>query len=325
MKPAAAQVHILSLGQLDFAPGGLSEPPFQLLRQGAAPLNTLLAAHAPDIRGIITASRIGAGPELIAQLPNLEIIANCGVGYDSVDVVAAAAAGVIVTNTPDVLNEEMADFTIGLLLATIRQLPQADRFIRAGSWRAGRQFPLSPTLRGRKIGIAGMGRIGKAVARRLSGFELPISYYGRQAQNLPYQYFPSLPALAAAVDTLIVVLPGGAATRHAVDAPVLAALGPQGVLINVARGSVVDEPALISALASRAILAAGLDVFAHEPAVPEALLRMEQVVLLPHIGTSTHATRDEMFALVVRNLVSWFTGRGPLTPVPETPWQPPGP
>jgi lactate dehydrogenase-like 2-hydroxyacid dehydrogenase len=236
-----------------------------------------------------------------------------------VDVSAAARHGVVVTNTPDVLNDEMADFTVGLMLATIRRFPQADRFVRTGQWESG-AFPLGASLRGRKIGIAGMGRIGKVIAKRLEGFDVPVSVFMRRPQpDLRYPYHATLKSLAEAVDVLIVVLPGGAATKNIIDAEILEALGPNGILINVARGSVVDEEALIEALQTGKIFAAGVDVFSREPHVPEALKQMENVVLLPHIGTSTHHTRGLMAQLVIDNVISWFDGKGPLTPVAETP------
>ncbi len=314
------QVKILSIGQMDKRVDEALLERFEIYRDDATGLESAVAAHGHEISAIITRGRCRSDAALIARLPKLELIANFGVGYDSIDVAAAAARGVVVTNTPDVLNGEMADFTVGLLLATIRRLPQADRHVRSGLWGKGENFPLAPSLRGRSVGIAGMGRIGKVIARRLEGFDVPISVYGRRKQpDLAYPFYSDLRELAAAVDTLIVVLPGGPQTVNVVDAQVLEALGPNGVLINVARGSVVDEAALIAALQSGTILAAGLDVFAQEPKVPEALLEMEQVVLLPHIGTATHHTRGLMGQLVIDNVRSWFDGNGPLTPVAETP------
>ncbi|OYV35581.1 MAG: 2-hydroxyacid dehydrogenase [Rhodospirillales bacterium 20-64-7] len=293
---------------------------FELIPADRDTLDAVLAEHAADIPALVTRGRIPVTAGLIARLPKLELISNFGVGYDSVDCQAAAQAGVVVTNTPDVLNDEMADFTVGLLLATIRRIPHADRHVREGHWAGGQNFPLSASLRGRHIGIAGLGRIGKVIARRLSGFDLPISVYGRRAQpDHDFPYHRKLVDLARAVDTLIVVLPGGPETRNVVDAEVLQALGPEGVFINVARGSVVDEEALIDALRNGTILAAGLDVFADEPRVPEALHAMENVVLLPHIGTATQHTRGLMAALAAQNIVSWFAGNGPVTPVAETP------
>lgn len=281
----------------------------------------LLAQIADRVRFIAAGGHSHVDAAMIAALPKLEIIANFGVGYDTVDAVAAARHGVVVTNTPEVLNEDVADLAMALLLATIREVPQADRFLRQGKWLAG-NYPLTrATLRGRTLGIVGLGRIGKAIARRAEAFGLKIAYYGRRRQDgVAYAYHASVQALAEAVDTLMIILPGGAETRHLIDAEVLKALGSEGVLINVARGSVVDEDALIEALRERTILAAGLDVFADEPHVPEALTALDNVVLLPHVGSATIHTRRAMGQLVVDNLVSWRDGKGPLTPVTETPW-----
>ena len=278
-----------------------------------------LRGVGPAIRGLAASTLAGAiGAAMFDRLPALEIVANFGVGYDNIDATAAAARGIAVTNTPGVLDAEVADLTIGLLLATLRRLPQADRFVRDGRWPGG-AFPLSPTLRGRRVGIVGLGAIGKAVARRLDGFDIAIAYHGRTRQpDVGYEYHASLVALAAACDVLIAIVPGGAATTHLIDAAVLAALGPQGVLINVSRGSVVDEVALTAALESGAIWGAGLDVFADEPHVPPALLTMANVVLLPHIGSASRHTRAAMGQLVVDNLIAWFDDGRPLTPVIET-------
>lgn len=276
-------------------------------------------AEAGSIRGLATNTLFGRlGAEVMDRLPALEIIANFGVGYDNIDVAEAARRGIVVTNTGGVLDEEVADLTLGLLLATVRRLPQAERHLREGRWEQG-AFALSPTLRGRRVGILGLGAIGKAVARRLEGFGVDIAYHGRSRQDgVAYPWYPSPRALAEAVDVLVVVVPGGAATTGLVDADVLAALGPQGVLVNVARGSVVDEPALIAALQQGTIQAAGLDVFAHEPHVPEALLALDNVVLLPHVGSGSVATRTAMGQLMIDNLSAWFASGKALTPVPET-------
>lgn len=276
-----------------------------------------LARTGPQIRGAVAGGPVDAG--LVARLPALEIVANFGVGYDGVDTAACAARGIVVTNTPDVLTDEVADLALGLLLATVRELPQSDRFVREGRWLE-KPYPLTSTLRGRRLGILGLGRIGRAIASRAAAFGLDIAYHGRNRQpDVPHAYYDSPVALAAAVDILMVVAPGGAGTRHLVDAAVLAALGADGVLINVARGSLVDEEALIAALEAGTIRAAGLDVFADEPRVPARLIARDDVVLLPHVGSASVHTRNAMARLVVDNLVSWFDGRGPLTPVPETP------
>ena len=287
---------------------------------GGMDVEGAIAAHGPEIRAIATRGRLKVDEAMMALLPKLEIVSNFGVGYDTVDASAAAKRGVVVTNTPEVLNEEVADLTLGLLLATVREIPQADRFLREGKWLNG-AYPLGLTLRERKVGIVGMGRIGKAIARRIEAFGLPISYYTRTPQaDLPYRHYGDLVAMAADVDTLILILPGGPSTKHLINAQVLEALGPDGILINVARGTVVDEQALIAALKAGTIRAAGLDVFEDEPRVPAELIAMQNVVLLPHVGSSTHYTRTAMGQLVVDNILSWFAGKGPITPVAETPW-----
>jgi lactate dehydrogenase-like 2-hydroxyacid dehydrogenase len=259
---------------------------------------------------------------LLATLPKLQIISSFGVGYDHIDVKAAAKRGIIVTHTPDVLTEEVADTTIGLLLNTLRELPQAERFLRAGRWPAG-NYPLSrATLRHRTVGIVGLGRIGMAIAHRLEAFGVPIVYHTRQKRpELGYRHYTRLLDMARDVDTLIVIVPGGAGTKNMINADVLSALGPNGVVINVARGSVIDEPALIAALRERKILAAGLDVFAAEPHVPEELLALDNAVLLPHVGSASEFTRAKMDQLLVDNIQAWAAGEPPLTPVPETPFR----
>lgn len=314
------QVHILSMGQMmPTAEAGLAQH-FVVHKATVGGVAAIVAAFGDKIRGIATRGREKSDAALIASLPKLEIIANCGVGYDSIDLSAARARGITVTNTPDVLNEEVADFTVGLLLATIRELPQADRFVRDGKWTSG-AYPLTQTLRDRTIGMIGMGRIGQAIAKRVAAFGVPVVYHSRKKQaGLDYRYYPDLTTMAGEVDTLIAIVPGGAATRHMIDAKILAALGPRGILINVARGSVVDQDALIDALRNGTIHGAGLDVFVEEPNVPAALIALSNVVLMPHVGSATHHTRAAMGDLVVDNLRSWFAGEGPVTPVPETPW-----
>src|SRR5665213_3626785 len=258
--------------------------------------------------------------DLLERFPKLEIVSSFGVGYDNVDVKYAAAHNIIVTNTPEVLTEEVADTALGLLLCTVRELPQAERYVRAGKWPQA-QFPLSKaTLRNRTVGMVGMGRIGKAIARRLEAFGVPVVYHSRNPQKgVGYKYYPKLIDMARDVDTLMVIVPGGATTANMINAEVLKALGSQGIVINMARGSVVDEPALIEALKNRTIHSAGLDVFAKEPHVPKDLLDMDHVVLFPHLGSSTEVTRAAMDQLVVDNILAWAAGKPPLTPVSETP------
>ena len=270
------------------------------------------------VRGIAAMSAISAA--FIDCLPKLEIIASFGVGYDHVDARHAASRGIVVTNTPEVLSEEVADTAIGLLLNTVRELSRAESWLRAGRWVEDGPYPLTrATLRGRKVGILGMGRIGQAIARRVEGFGVPISYHNRRpVAGVPYSYFPTLAGLAEHVDTLISVAPGGAATEKIVDAAILAALGPQGVFVNIGRGSTVDQEALIAALRDGTILAAGLDVYAEEPEVPAELIALPNATLLPHVGSASIHTRDAMADLVVDNLVGWFQSGAPLTPVAET-------
>lgn len=298
------------------------EPAFTVHRLiEAADREALLKRIADRVRALAvtyTNQRIDAA--FMQRFPKLELISSFGVGYDHVDARWAGGHGIIVTNTPDVLNEEVADTALGLLLCTVREFPQADRFLRAGKWEQG-PYPLSAaTLRDRTMGIVGMGRIGQAIARRLAAFKVPIVYHSRRPQaGVPYRHYPVLVDMARDVDVLIAIVPGGAETRNLINAEILEALGPTGIVINMARGSVVDEPALIAALRDKKIFAAGLDVFVDEPKVPRELIDMENVVLFPHLGSATVYTRAAMDQLVVDNLLSWISGKGPLTPVPETP------
>lgn len=273
---------------------------------------------AGKVRGIAAMTVISA--DLMRALPKLEIVANFGVGYDAVDAGHAGASGIMVTNTPDVLTEEVADTTIGLLLNTVRELSASEAYMRAGHWTAKGNYRLTPlTMRGRTVGIYGMGRIGKAIARRLEPFGVGIHYHNRRkVSELAYPYHASLVDLAGAVDTLIIVVPGGEATRKAVNGDVLEALGPQGVLINIGRGSTVDEEALIAAMRNGTIAAAGLDVFENEPDIRPEFLTLPNTVLLPHVGSASIHTRTAMANLCVDNLAAWFSGKGAMTPVPET-------
>jgi lactate dehydrogenase-like 2-hydroxyacid dehydrogenase len=280
-----------------------------------------LAEWGPRIRALAAAGghgRINDG--YMSQLPNLEIIASFGVGYDHIDARAASQRGIIVTNTPGVLDDEVADTALGLLIMTVRELPRAEQYLRAGRWLAG-AFPLTASLRGRTAGFLGLGRIGKAIAKRVTAFGLPVIYHGRRPQTeVPYRYFDSLTDMAKACDILIVAAPGGPSTRHIISAEVMEALGPDGILVNVSRGSLVDEKALIEALRTGKILAAGLDVYENEPDVPQELIALNNVVLLPHVGSASVKTRRAMAECVVANVFAWADGKPPLTPVPETPW-----
>jgi lactate dehydrogenase-like 2-hydroxyacid dehydrogenase len=282
----------------------------------------LIEKLAPALRYIVaggsTHQKVPA--ELMQKLPQLEFISSFGVGYDHVDAKWAGEHGIVVTNTPDVLTEEVADTALGLLLCTVRQLSQAERYLRAGHW-LNADFPLTrATLRDRTVGIIGLGRIGKAIAQRLEGFGVAVVYHGRNRQaDVSYRYYANLIDMARDVDILMVVTPGGAGTRAIINAAVLDALGPRGILINMSRGSTVDDAALIEALKTGKILSAGLDVYAHEPHVPAELLTFDHITLLPHVGSASMHTRDAMGQLVVDNPVAWAAGEPPLTPVPETP------
>jgi lactate dehydrogenase-like 2-hydroxyacid dehydrogenase len=284
--------------------------------------NAFIAAHS-HVRAIAcsdTACKISG--DLMARFPNLQLVSSFGVGYDHMDVKWAVAHNVVLTNTPGVLTEEVADTALGLLLCTVREFPQAERYLRAGKWLE-RNYPLTKaTLRNRTVGMVGMGAIGQAIARRLAAFGVPVVYHTRKPRrDVSYLHCPSLIEMARAVDILMVIVPGGPGTQNLINAEVLEALGPEGILINMARGSVVDEPALIKALQDKRIMAAGLDVFAKEPEVPQELIAMENVVLFPHLGSASVYTREKMDQLVVDNIAAWAAGKPPLTPVAETPWR----
>lgn len=266
----------------------------------------LIARLAPVLRAIAGG---GVDAALMEHLPALEIIANFGVGYDSIDTEAARARGVVVTNTPDVLNDAVAELAIGAMVALARRLPQADRFVRDGLWASG-GFPLQAELTGKVLGIAGLGRIGKEIALRAQAMKMRVVYFGRRRQPaLPYAYYDDLVAMARDCDWLLAMAPGGTETRGLVSRDVLEALGPAGFFVNLSRGSLVDQAALTEMLADGRLKGAALDVFDDEPNVPEALRRLENVLLTPHIGSATHQTRDAMGALLVANLDAHFAGR----------------
>ena len=273
------------------------------------------AAAAPRIRAVVANGEATVARELIAQLPALEVISVFGVGYDGIDVPAAHERGVPVTHTPEVLNDDVADLAMGMLLSVARRIPQADQFVRTGQWPKG-SMPLARKLTGARLGLVGMGRIGQAIAQRALAFRMEVAYTARSPRaSVNYSYHPNAAALAAQVDFLVVVAPGGEATRGMIDARVLQALGSDGYLVNVGRGSVVDEPALIAALQDGTIAGAALDVFANEPHVPEALRALPNVVLTPHIGSGTRQTREAMGQLTFDNLRAHFAGLPLLTPV----------
>jgi lactate dehydrogenase-like 2-hydroxyacid dehydrogenase len=280
---------------------------------------TLVDADGPDA-GAAIALIPGGGSRVdgaaMDALPALELIAVHGVGYDGVDVAAATARSIRVTNTPDVLTDDVADLAVALMVSVYRGIATGDRLVRRGGWAAGEAFPLGHRASGRRVGIAGLGRIGKAIARRLEAMDCTIAYSGRHRQEgVAYPYHPDLVSLAGAVEALILVLPGGTATDRLVGTDVLYALGPDGVLINVGRGNAVDQPALVAALTDGRIAGAGLDVFADEPNVPAELLGMDQVVLQPHRGSATVETRGAMLDLVIANIDAHVAGQALPTPV----------
>ena len=291
---------------------------FDLVTIDAADPALVTDALKGTVRGIACSTTISAA--FIDTFPKLEIVASFGVGYDAVDARHAGTVGVMVTNTPDVLTEEVADTALGLLLNTVRELPKAEAWLRDGRWEKDGNYPLTKTtLRDRTAGIFGMGRIGQAIARRLEAFGIAVHYHNRRkVEGMSYAYHDTLVGLAEAVDTLIAVAPGGASTLKAINGPVLKALGPEGVLVNIGRGSVVDEQALIAALSDGTIAAAGLDVFEKEPHVPAQLMALPNACLLPHVGSASLHTRKAMAQLVADNILGWFGKGAAVTPVPET-------
>jgi lactate dehydrogenase-like 2-hydroxyacid dehydrogenase len=274
--------------------------------------DALIAKVAGAVRGIAGGN---VGPALMDKLPKLEIIANFGVGYDSIDTAAARARNVRVTNTPNVLNDAVAEITIGLMIALARRIPQADQFVRQGKWPAG-NFPLLSELNGKTVGILGLGRIGKEIATRAQAMRMRVVYHGRHRQpDEPFIYYDSLADMARDADWLVIIAPGGKTTERIVSRQVLAALGPEGYLVNMARGTLVDEAAMVELLQSKKLGGAALDVFEKEPQVPEALFALDNVVLSPHQGSATHQTRNKMGALVVANLDAHFAGEPLLSAV----------
>ena len=275
-----------------------------------------LAAHAPEFRVAVTGGPPGVDADLIAALPNLEAIVNNGAGVDAIDLDAAKRRGIGVSNTPDVLSDTVADTALGLILMTLRRFGAADRYVRAGRWARDGQFPYARDVNGLQVGILGLGRIGSAIATRLLGFDCAIAYHNRhRIDGSPYRYAESPVQLAESVDVLVVATTGDQKTRHLVDRAVLEALGPEGYLINIARGSVVDQDALVELLAGGGLGGAGLDVFADEPHVPAELFDLDNVVLLPHVGSATARTRRAMALLAIRNLDSYLNTGELVTPV----------
>ncbi|MFT3721624.1 2-hydroxyacid dehydrogenase [Pseudorhodoferax sp.] len=280
------------------------------LLAGEADPRAFLAREGASFAGVVTNAALGVDAATIAALPGLQVISSFGVGFDKVDVAAARARGIPVGYTPDVLNDCVADTAFGLVIDVARRFSAADRFLRRGSWLQG-PFPLATRVSGKRLGILGMGRIGSVIARRASGFDMQVRYHNRRpVEGSPYGYEPTLESLARWADFLVVAAAGGAGTQHLVSREILAALGPQGFLVNIARGSVVDEQALAEALESGTIAGAGLDVYADEPRVPARLIACDNAVLLPHLASGTHETRRAMADLVLENLRSFFaTGK----------------
>jgi lactate dehydrogenase-like 2-hydroxyacid dehydrogenase len=303
---------------LDFAAADLAASLNTLkLPDGAAEAG-FVAAHADAVEALVLARSVDA--DFVDRFPKLKLIASFGVGYDNLPLARCIERGIIVVNTPDVLTADVADTALALLLTAVRRFGEAERYLRAGRWAAEGIFPLTGTLAGKRVGVLGFGRIGRAVAQRAAGFDVSISYCDVAPRpDVPYSYCATATELAAAVDILVAVLPGGPATYHMVNAQVLKALGPEGIFVNVGRGTAVDQAALIAALTAGDILGAGLDVYETEPNLPASLLALERVVLLPHMASGTTHSRHGMSRLVTQNLVSYFTTGRALTPVPETP------
>jgi lactate dehydrogenase-like 2-hydroxyacid dehydrogenase len=288
----------------------------RVLPEEPADRDGFLAAHGEEFTAAVTSGRTGVDAALMAALPNLGAVVNFGVGYETIDVAAAAARGIGVSNTPDVLTDCVADTAVGLMIDVLRQFSASDRYVRAGRWSADGDYPLTRQVSGASVGIIGLGRIGSAIALRLKAFGCKISYHNRRAvEGSPYAYVSSALELARNVDVLVVAAAGGSGTQRLVSREVIDALGADGYLINIARGSVVDEDALVAALAAGRVAGAGLDVFVDEPNVPEALLTMDNVVVLPHVGSGTVETRGAMEELTLRNLDAFLKTGQLVTPV----------
>lgn len=286
-----------------------------LVREHDAPSLADVGGVTAGIEVAVAGGGTPIGAAEMDALPDLRAVANFGVGYDNVDVAEATRRGIVVSNTPDVLTDAVADLSVALVLGVMRQVGAAERWLRRGEWAAGGRFPLTRDVRGSTIGILGLGRIGHAVAERLEVFGATVAYHSRSAKDVAWAYHDSPVSLAQASDVLVVLTPGGAGTEHLVDAAVLDALGPEGYLVNVARGSVVDEKELVAALEAGRIAGAGLDVFADEPHVPAELLEREDVVLLPHVGSATVQTREAMARLVLDNVAAFLEDGELVTPV----------
>jgi len=278
---------------------------------------SFLREKGEGIEAIATYGAEKVPASLIDALPNLKMISCYGVGYDGIDTAKAVERGVVVTHTPNVLNDDVANTAILLMLAVSRQLVRDDRWVRSGNWKAKGAAPLTRSIEGKPVGIVGLGRIGETIAEKLQAFSCKVSYHSRNRRDVPYAYYSDLRQMAEEVDYLVVITPGGAATRHLVNREVMDALGPEGTLINVARGTVIDEAEMVAALREGRLGYAGLDVFEAEPHVPEELFTMDNVVLLPHVGSATAETRQAMGDLTVENIERFFAEGTVTTPVPE--------
>jgi lactate dehydrogenase-like 2-hydroxyacid dehydrogenase len=269
-------------------------------------------------RAAVTSVRHGCSAAMIERMPDLQAICSWGVGYETIAVGAARARGIRVSYTPDVLDDCVADLAWGLLIASARRTSEGDRYVKTGQWRSIGAFPLSTKVSGKRLGVLGLGRIGVAIARRGHGFDMQVRYHNRRPRpDTPYRFEPSLLELAAWADFLVVACQGGPATRHLVSAEVIDALGAKGILVNIARGSVIDQAAMVSALVDGRLGGAGLDVLENEPAVPPELMTMNNVALMPHVGSATRETRRAMGQLVLDNLDAFLRGRELLTPIPD--------
>lgn len=291
------------------------ESRFEVHRYDAKNAQAQLEKLAPDCRVAVTSGGRGIGPDVMQHLPHLKLVSCFGVGVDAIDLDYCRSRGIAVTNTPDVLTDDVADLGVALMLASLRQVPAADRWVRAGHWVSRGAMPLQQAVAGRKVGIVGLGRIGAGIAERCAVFRTEVAWHGPRPKTVPWRYFPDLIEMARWADVLIAACPGGAATRGLVSRAVLEALGPQGHFVNIARGSVVDQAALIELLQSGALAGAGLDVFDDEPRVPQALIDLPHVVLQPHQASATHGTRMAMGRLTIDNVAAYLAGKPLLTPV----------
>lgn len=307
---------ILALGPLLAAEMDTLEEHFNVIKLWDSDKpDDVIQANSADIQGILsTYNSGGVSGRLMDALPNLEVISQFGVGYDNIDLASAAKRGISVTNTPDVLTDDTADVALFLMLNVARRAVEGDMFVRVGRWQNG-GMPLATSISGKTVAVIGLGKIGKAIAQRAAAFNTKIIYNSRSKKDVPYEYYPDLMECAKAADFMILACAGGLETHNMIDYGILEALGPKGYLINIARGSVVNEEDLLLALHNQKIAGAGLDVFANEPYVPEAMLKMDNVVLSPHVGSNTHETRAVMGQLVVDNIVAHFEGDELLTPV----------